>query len=39
MAAPHVAASEASPRVVGPASGDRWSRAGGFVVDALSLAG
>jgi protein-S-isoprenylcysteine O-methyltransferase Ste14 len=39
VAAPHVATSEAQPRVVGRASGDRWSRAGAFVVDALSLAG
>jgi hypothetical protein len=39
VAAPHTAGSEAPPRVVSAASGDRWSRAGAFVVDALSLAG
>jgi hypothetical protein len=39
VAAPHVPASAGPPPVVSPASGDRWSRAGAFAVDALSLAG
>jgi hypothetical protein len=39
VAAPHVTANEAPPRVLSPTGGARSSRASAFVVDALRLAG